>query len=346
MTAADELVARLIEGMQEGRDVVLGWDSQVLAGSPICAGIVPTRGLVSGIAEPLRTVAREYVGGHEFSTTVAGRTTTLRFWTYAHNPIPLEMLRKYAGVCFVWLVMLVPCNASRAGSKSCVCDFLMLPDKRQYPEKPGDAMGKLHCNGGMSYVGPEHAEFCVYRQEELFKVFVHETFHAFAAHGQFPGGREARDLTGLSTRLGLEYSEVYAETWARIILVLFARGAEGVESVQEGLRVESEHGWRNCLCVLPRVAINAAKRQATPAFEYYCLTGVAMIHHNEFLEWCALHNRECGNGVGFELRDPALWLRWLGEVAREELGYAGYLLASGDDRDCGAGSRMTSHDVF
>ena len=80
MTAADELVARLIEGMQEGRDVVLGWDSQVLAGSPIGAGIVPTRGLVSGIAEPLRTVAREYVGGHEFSTTVAGRA-----WQRADN---------------------------------------------------------------------------------------------------------------------------------------------------------------------------------------------------------------------------------------------------------------------
>lgn len=353
--AAAGLIARLIERMQEGERVVDGWPGRVLQGQPVDSNEKPTPGLVADIAKTFPAVGDRPASGHKFSTTIGGRRATLRFWQYAHHPVPLAEIRRQARLCFVWLLMLVPCNRGRAGSKSCVCDFLLLPDKRQYPSGPEEPVDKQHCNGGVSYLGPEHAQFCVYRQEELFKVFVHETFHAFAAHGTFPRGREAELLSGLHTRIGVEYCEVYGEAWARIILVLFSRGDDGVQGVQEGLRVESEHGWKGCLCVLPRVAAHADKRQPTAAFEYYCLAGAVMNRHDAFLGWCARHNLSCGGGVGFELRDPKLWLEWLGRIVREELGYAGYLLASAEgaqerkrlrlDDHCRGSARMSIHNV-
>ncbi len=353
---AATLIRRLIERMQEGERVVDGWSAAVLEGQPVDANDRPTPGLVAFIAPWFLAAKRSPASGHKFSTTIAGRVATLRFWQYQHHPVPLAEIRRQARLCFVWLMMLVPCNRSSAGSKSCVCDFLLLPDKRPYPADLDVPVDKQHCNGGVSYLGSEHAQFCVYRQEELFKVFVHETFHAFLAHGTFPRGAQAAKVSGLSPRFGVEYCEVYAETWARIILVLFVRGHGGVGAVQEGLVAEGEHGWKGCLCVLSRVAANAARRQPTAAFEYYCLAGAVMNRHDAFLDWCARHNVSCGNGVGFELRDPVLWLEWLGEIAQAEMGYAGYLLVSEEGADerqrlgidggaCSGSARMTFHDV-
>ena len=327
-----------------------------LSGSPIAAGERPHAGLVSGIALPFRKPGRNPSGGREYSAEIAGRTATLRFWTFNHHPLPLAELRAHARRCFAWLFMLLPCSDDMAGSKGVLCDFLMFPDKRECPAEPEAVIEPVHCNGGISYLDREVARFCVYREEELFKVFVHETFHAFAVHGRFPEGAVANKLAGLGPKHRLEYPEVYGETWARIILVLFARGGSGgggghargggVDDVLAGLEAEAAYGWRGCVCVLGRVAANQARPQPTPAFEYYCLTGVAMVQHVSFLDWCAQHNRRCAGGVGFELQDPGAWLGWLGGVARDGLALAGEAAASGDAGvGCGKSARMTWHDV-
>jgi hypothetical protein len=226
----------------------------------------------------------------------------------------------------------------------------MFPDKRYFPESPSERMGQIHCNGGLSYLNQTTAEFCVYREEELFKVFVHETFHAFGVHGRFPVGAHADTLVTLSPQYPLEYTEVYAETWARIILVLFsARG--GVKAVMQGLEREAAYGWHGCRCVLLKEAaadMSEAGVQPTPALEYYCLTGLVMIHHDGFLRWCSENNIMCKKGVGYELRDPEEWLRWLGGIIRLGLPKVAQALSeeNRDDIMCaGKSARMTWHDL-
>lgn len=351
------LLERLIGRMQEGDRVVSGWSDAVLAGHCLdrSRGITPCGGLVRSFPEPLRTEARASTEGYEFSTEMEGRLVALRFWarpldSTITTPPPLAQLfrmRAYARQCFVWLAMLLPCSTDQAGSRSVVCDFFLLPHERQYPAEPGAPLAQVNCNGGVSYIGQEEAQFCVYREEELFKVFVHETFHAFAVHGAFPSDARARELTGLSDRLRLEYSEVYAETWARVVQVLFSLGdTPTVDMIRKGLRCEAAYGWRGCLCVLPRVAQHPGRRQSTPAFEYYCMTGVVMVQHDGFLAWCAQHNRRCEQGVGFELRNPEAWLTWLGGVVCDGLGRAGYQLSHGEVPTCPRSARMTTTGTF
>lgn len=342
---ADGILRNLQERKVEAERSVRRYPAAVWKGEKLAAGVRPCAGLVAGIAPELRKAAARPQAGHKFLTTIEGRTAELRFWTYPDHPLPLAELRRNARLAYVWLEMLLPCVTGVDGSRGMVCDFLMLPDRRFFPERVDELITPIHCNGGLSYIGEGFARFCVYREEEWFKVFVHETFHAFGVHGRFPGWGVVKELTGLRFPEKLELSEVYAEVWARIVLALFARGGKGVDGLMERLDREAEHGWGQCQRALPHVAVGveAELGQLTPVLEYYCLTGAVMVEWRAFLDWCARHNQECGGGVGFELRDPGVWLEWLGGVVNSGLVYhrktKGATLSTG-----GRSARMTHHE--
>lgn len=319
----DRILRNMQERKTEAEQKVAGYRATVWKGERLALEVRPHVGLVAGIAPELRTVARQPHAGYKFLTSIAGRTAELRFWIYPDHPHPLAELRRNARLAFVWLEMLLMCVSGTDGSRGMICDFLMLPDRRIFPDGVDELIAPIHCNGGLSYIGQDIARFCVYRQEEWFKVFVHETFHAFGVHGQFPGWGVVKELTGLSFPEKLELSEVYAEVWARIILVLFARGEEGMRGLVGGLDREAEHGWQQCQVALPHVAVGvkSGRGQLTPVLEYYCLAGVVMTEWRVFLEWCLQQNLECEDGVGFELRDPRVWLEWLGRIVNSGLVY-------------------------
>lgn len=321
------MAERVLRNLQERKDgaecAVRRYPATVWRGEKLAASVRPHTGLVAGIVPELRAAASHPRAGYKFLTTIKGRRMELRFWIYPGNPLPLADLRRKARLAFVWLEMLLQCVTSTAGSRGMVCDFMMLPNKRYFPKWVDELITPNHCNGGLSYVGEDYARFCVYREEEWFKVFVHETFHAFEAHGRLPEWEVVKKLTGLRFPENLELSEVYAETWARIVLALFARGGKGVNGLVGRLNREAEHGWRQCQRALPHVAIGVdiGVGQLTPALEYYCLTGVAMVDWHEFLDWCMRYNWRCAGGVGFELSDPTGWLKWLGGVVNSGLVY-------------------------
>ena len=342
---AHGILGNLQERKVEAERMVRRYPASVWEGVKLAATVRPCAGLVSGIAPELRKPAAHPKSGHKFLTTIGGRTAELRFWTYANHPHPLAELRRYARLAFVWLEMLLPCVTSADGSRGMVCDFLMLPHRRFFPDRVEELIAPVHVNGGLSYIGEGVARFCVYRKEEWFKVFVHETFHAFGVHGRFPEWGVTKELTGLSFPEKLELSEVYAEAWARIVLAVFARGGRGVEGLAGRLDREAEHGWGQCQRALPHVAVGveAGLGQLTPVLEYYCLTGAVMVEWRTFLDWCARHNRGCEDGVGFELRDPGVWLEWLGGVVNSGLIYhrkmEGATLPAG-----GRSARMSHHE--
>ena len=80
----------------------------------------------------------------------------------------------------------------------------------------------MHVNSGYTTACPRTGEIVVFRQEEWFKVFVHETFHTFS----LDAGAGAPALNEISQRLlpvsaSHAVEEAYTETWARVINVLY-----------------------------------------------------------------------------------------------------------------------------
>jgi hypothetical protein len=290
------------------------------------------KGLMSFVKQSITTPLTSLVPTVKYCKSIMGCEVELCFWKERDSRASSRgrhSERQNAHLCFAWINMVLACHEGKV-PRTMKCNFLLSNDKRYFPTHPLALVGPEHCNGGVTYLGRENVEICVFRQEELFKVFVHETFHALGLHGPPVNPRTGDVHAGLDPPCEIKYIEVYAEAWARVVNAIFTSVAcVPRDNPVYLLEREADHGWTQCKCVLARVSRNASlvqkDGQPTPAFEYYCMAGSVMREWRGFLGWCATHNPPCGvkakrgssrrsesHGIGFNLTKPKGWLAALG----------------------------------
>ena len=268
-------------------------------------------------------------------------------------------VRKYAQLCFAWICMILECHPGKT-PKTMKCNFLLFSNSRRFPTDPLALVDKQHCNGGVTYLGRDDVELCVFREEELFKVFVHETFHALGLHGPVVSTEEANEVAQLSTPCKIEYVEVYSEVWARIINTVFVSvTCAPKDNIVYLLDREAQHSWKQCKCVLERISCNSRQlqkqEQPTPALEYYCFAGSVMREWRAFLSWCVTYNRHCESDgsnrskhreLGFNLSKLKAWLVALGNFVEVGMITAAKELETkeGDGGCAGQSARMSIND--
>ena len=289
------------------------------------------KGLLAFATESIKTPISKLVPTVKYCRNILGCEVELCFWKEnggVGGPMGAAELQN-AHLCFAWVQMVLACHEGRI-PRSMKCNFLLFDAVRRFPASPFALVSKEHCKGGVTYLGRDDAEICVFRKEELFKVFVHETFHALGLHGPPVKPRAGDELAGLNTPCAMDYIEVYTEAWARVLNAVFTSVACAPhDNLAYLLEREAEHGWKQCKCVLDRVSKNAKLvlkgGQPTPAFEYYCMAGSVVREWRGFLGWCIANNPPCGGtekrskhhrsripGIGFDLAKPQGWLVALG----------------------------------
>jgi hypothetical protein len=102
--------------------------------------------------------------------------------------------------------------------------YLYLTDfQKQLPTVNTDILGALHVNSAFTTSCSENAEIIIYRKEEWFKVFIHESFHSFGL--DFSGmnnnrvSKYIKNIFRVKSKVNL--FESYTECWAEIINLLF-----------------------------------------------------------------------------------------------------------------------------
>jgi len=145
--------------------------------------------------------------------------------------------------------------AHQYGDLKCAKEFnvylLFTDHKKLIPENHESRVSKKHANTAFvsSCLGQGHADLFLYRTEEWFKVFVHETFHGFGLdfsemespkyehHFQrlFPGCSHIDDMSVF---------ESYTETWAEIINVVFLAYFEEYGQIMGHKRIRGTHRSR------------------------------------------------------------------------------------------------------
>lgn len=167
-----------------------------------------------------------------------------------------------------------------------------------------------HVNSAYTYSCTRNNDIVIYREEEWFKVFIHECFHAlgldFSTMNQ--DGVQASLKTmfkGLDPRISnVRAYEAYAETWAEwlnlVLQVFLERHQRANAFVQElRRRVFYEKAWTayQCMKVLHHYRTSyhglvsgtgtvAYQEEHTHVFAYHVLKAVLFIHLDEFLVWC------------------------------------------------------------
>jgi hypothetical protein len=279
-----------------------------------------------------------------FQHTIRGRLFTLYFITFPeshisvcktgaaptaaaaiHGPCAYEIAvyQLYAYKVFIWLSIVSNMSDVECSEKLDIY-FYMTPFKKERPSSSSTASARkhailsaIHVNTGLTRNCERHGEIVVYRAEEWFKVFVHESIHNFNIDFiDF-------DLRGANMRLRESFCiphddillfEAYTESWARIInIMMLTYFSESEYDRVNFIRVVREKLTQNAFfhvyqmvkaldvmelkyaqitVLTPENMAVCRKRYAedTNVYAYYIFGGILSAYALPFICWCCDHN--------------------------------------------------------
>ena len=277
----------------------------------------------------------------QFQTTIQNRTITLYFITFpeshvsvvcsksasssAQCSLEIATYQQYAYKVFAWLYIVTSMSDKDCSEESLNVYFYMTPFKKQRPARgaSGDdaILSAIHVNTGLTRNCETHGEIVVYRTEEWFKVFVHESMHNF--NMDFID----QDLRAANTQLRRTFCiphedvllfETYTEAWARIINTMFHTYFHDtqkhfIRTVREKIAHNAMFYAYQIVKVLEIMKLNygnitiqsaenteiCSRRYAedTNVYAYYILGGILSIYAVPFISWCCENNRGTGGRI-------------------------------------------------
>lgn len=231
-----------------------------------------------------------------------------------------DNLIKIYNIYFKWMLVWLYV-ANQYASEKCFTSLNViiycLPLIKTLPDNTSCILGEEHVNTAFTYSCPNITpEIIIYRREEWFKVFIHETFHTlgfdFSKLNNNTCNKKIRKIFPVNTSVNL--FETYCETWARIINVIFCSyrymqpntinqfmnnfnyfiNIEILFSVYQMNKVLSHMNltYKDIYSDSNNPSRNTNMyKEKSNILSYYIITFVLMFHYNEFIEWCEINNR-------------------------------------------------------
>jgi hypothetical protein len=261
---------------------------------------------------------------------LAGRRSVVLHFVVFNTPNPdlKKMLEHATRVCA--LMHLVSAHASRSTCSATLHIFVYMTEfKKLFPAARGEALDAEHANTGMSYHCAKDNDIVVYREEEWFKVLIHEAFHAFGLsfiESDMPRGVDAAMQRVLQRTYAISHPvlvyETYCEIWARVLNVCFACFSPPsmvggspilnvhlnafIECVLGGLHRDAQFALQQCAKIMhymdipwsvmrnptkdTRAIVAQKYRENTNVFAYYVMTCALQNSPDVFLVWCYKNN--------------------------------------------------------
>ena len=238
---------------------------------------------------------------------------------------------KYAD-CFkkmLWWFYVLNIIASKTCSQTITIYIYLSSLKKELPSHSTITIDQNHANTGFTRNCMVNSEIVIFRQEEWFKVFLHESFHNFSLDFSDMNinhiNKQILHLFPLANSEVTAY-EAYTEFWAEIInAAILAISLKGntlgknkspTPTLNEFLKIcefiincERNFGMYQLVKVLKHMnlsyfdLINQTKREeknpidikkqyreATNVLSYYVLKNILLNNYNEFLDWCDKNN--------------------------------------------------------
>jgi hypothetical protein len=250
--------------------------------------------------------------GKEYSFSIGRRTFTI----YAIYPCSpgirispekiYKMLDESVIKMYIWLYVVCAFIGEQSTCSPQLTVYWYLTKRsKNMPEMYGEVIDEINANTGFTMACPSVANaIYIYRREEWFKVFIHETIHSFGVDfAQMPEEKVNRAIFQMfGVHCDLRLYEAYTETWAEIINAIFVCMTPPPELVENALNNERMFSlfqktkvlghqrikYRE-LCTASTSRTKYAER--TPVFSYFIIKSILMFHYNDFIEWCVENNR-------------------------------------------------------
>jgi hypothetical protein len=219
---------------------------------------------------------------------------------------------KYIDLITMWMFFV-----NKYSTKGCDCleltvYFYFTNFQKLLPIGKKVVLDRIHVNTGFTRNCSKQNEIVIFRKEDWFKVFIHESFHCFNldfSHNYNDAcSVKMQELFAINAKIYL--FEAYTEFWANILNILFCSFiVNGEKNAQTAVNtalmfIELEKSfslfqmvkilnymglsYRNL--ILKDTAYNATYIENTNVFSYYIIKTIMLLNFQEFLQWCEEHN--------------------------------------------------------
>lgn len=245
------------------------------------------------------------------------RNITFHFVTSQDSYSETSKFIKYSQQMLVWLHMADQYASSSQCAKQLDVYLYFTDVNKIIPQGNMQILGQEHVNTAFTTTCPSISEIVIFRHEEWFKVFIHETFHNFAL--DFSGMNNAkcnelmRKLFPVKSEINL--FESYAEFWAELVNVCFCSygslknkkntslfleqcetmmANEMKYSVMQmvkalaymGLTYENMHARTRT----SRELRDTLYKERTNVLAYFVIKTILLVNYPQFLGWCNANN--------------------------------------------------------
>jgi hypothetical protein len=183
--------------------------------------------------------------------------------------------------------------------------------KKSLPEY-GEQMERHNLNNAYTYPCSDNSELIIYRKEEWFKVFCHESMHNLGLDFSVTDDTISKDLILqiFPIKSNVRLYEAYTETWAKIMNCVFSATYEYNDSFDEFI---NRFNYLICkeriFAILQTVKIlnymglkyqdlydtNSNNRdklyyEKTYLISYFVINAILLNNYQEFINWCLKNN--------------------------------------------------------
>ena len=186
--------------------------------------------------------------------------------------------------------------------------YLLLTDaKKRIPDSDAEPIDMIHANTAFTTSCSEMNNIFLFRREEWFKVFMHETFHCFGLDFSSSVGDKSNDrilsiFPAVDPKTDIRLYETFCEMWAELFNLMFCTCSarfsetrffrhlvkEQIFSIQQSNKILKRAGY--CYKDILTFPASPLYKENTPAFSYYVIKSIMLWNLDRFLKWCSMYS--------------------------------------------------------
>ena len=226
--------------------------------------------------------------------------------------INLDIYNNYVDTIIMWLYIL-----NKYSSPNCskiITIYLYLTSlHKKLPNNKIDVINSNNVNTAFTTSCQPNTEIVIYRTEEWFKVFLHETFHSFGLDFSEMNTTECNktilDIFNVNSKVNL--FEAYAEFWAEIINSLFCsffiiknkdNFNDFLSNAEFLINLERNFSFFQMVKTLNFMGLKYVDlysnsyeskllyKEQTSVLSYYIIKLILIHNFQDFLKWCNIYN--------------------------------------------------------
>ncbi len=231
-----------------------------------------------------------------YNTQINNRNVVINIYSRDFSYNDSEMIYQ-----ILLIVNVLSLYTSKECTKNLYINIFLTPFKKMLPKKASDILGPINVNSGFSTSGCINTgKITIYREEEWFKVLIHELFHNFNLDFATMNINKWKDKLLNIFGIQSEYNiyETYCETWARILnvaIISFMKSQQDKKiffsNFNSSMHIEQIYSLIQANKIYKNLKNPKLYRENSNVLCYYVFTSALMNDYLSFLHWCNDNNR-------------------------------------------------------